>query len=369
MIAHLKVDSTMKKILILSANPMNTDRLRLDEEVREIQAALERGKNQEQFEIITRWAVRVDDLQQILLDYKPTIVHFSGHGAGSDGLALENNAGKMQLVSTESLAGLFKFFQETTECILLNACYSEEQAKAIHQYIDCVIGMNQTIKDSAALNFAKGFYVALGSGKSYDDAFAFGCNKIDLNGIPESSVPVIKIRKRPNNSASSSETSHKPQKQNSVHTYDEQVNIMPNNPGGISQNVSGSQVYGGMQAATGSGNQMTQTNYTAAHTDEKPLTPSDVVSLLAQIEQLVKGAGLPEETVEEVTAYLIAAKKAIAKEHPNKELAKVNLKGMAETLLTTSKTVASAKSLWENIKPILMQLPTWLGVAKNYFGL
>ena len=47
----------MKKILILSANPINTNRLRLDEEVREIQSALERAKNREVFELITKEAV------------------------------------------------------------------------------------------------------------------------------------------------------------------------------------------------------------------------------------------------------------------------------------------------------------------------
>lgn len=29
-----------------------------------------------------RWVVRVQDVYQALLDYKPQIVHFSGHGAG-----------------------------------------------------------------------------------------------------------------------------------------------------------------------------------------------------------------------------------------------------------------------------------------------
>lgn len=46
-------------------------------------------------------------------------VHFSGHGSGSSGLALENNSGQMQLVSTESLASLFKLFQNKIECVLL----------------------------------------------------------------------------------------------------------------------------------------------------------------------------------------------------------------------------------------------------------
>ncbi len=185
----------MKKILILTANPKNTDQLRLDEEVREIQTALEQSRNRDQFEIMTRWAVRVDNLQPILLDHTPQLVHFSGHGGDSQGLALENELGQMQLVSSTALAGLFKLFKKNVECVFLNACYSEEQAKAIHQHINCVVGMNQAIGDQAAIKFAKGFYRAIGSDKTYKEAFEFGCNLIDLQSIPESSTPVIKFKK------------------------------------------------------------------------------------------------------------------------------------------------------------------------------
>ena len=184
----------MKKILILSANPTNTDKLRLDEEVREIQAGLERAKSRDKFEIITKWAVRTDDLRRGLLDYEPEIVHFSGHGAANQGLALENRAGQMQLVSTASLARLFKLFKDKIECVLLNACYSEAQAEAIYQYINCVVGMNQAIGDRAAIQFAVGFYDALGANRSYEDAYEFGCSAIDLESIPESSTPVLKSR-------------------------------------------------------------------------------------------------------------------------------------------------------------------------------
>jgi hypothetical protein len=41
----------MKKILILSANPKDTARLRLDEEVHEIEEGLRRSKCRDQFEI------------------------------------------------------------------------------------------------------------------------------------------------------------------------------------------------------------------------------------------------------------------------------------------------------------------------------
>jgi formylglycine-generating enzyme required for sulfatase activity len=63
---------------------------------------------------------------------------------------------------------------------LLNACYSEEQATAIVHHIDYVIGMNQEIRDDAAIAFAKGFYRALGYACAIEEAFEFGCNAIQL---------------------------------------------------------------------------------------------------------------------------------------------------------------------------------------------
>ncbi|MEO1376440.1 MAG: hypothetical protein AAFW70_19495 [Cyanobacteria bacterium J06635_10] len=42
---------------------------------------------------------------------------------------------------------------------------------------------------------------------------------------------------------------------------------------------------------------------------------------------------------------------------------------MAQTIETASKTVESGKTLWENVKPILKQLPTYFGVAATIFSL
>jgi AAA-like domain/TIR domain/CHAT domain len=183
-----------KKILVLAANPKDTNRLRIDEEVREIQEEFKRANQREDFEIVSRWAVRPSDVQRALLDFQPHVVHFSGHGDGEAGLALENDGGKTQLVGAESLGRLFKLFINQIECVVLNACYSEVQANAIYQHIDYVIGMKQQIGDKAAVKFAAGFYRALGAGRSYEDAYEFGCNAIDLESVPEYLTPVLKKR-------------------------------------------------------------------------------------------------------------------------------------------------------------------------------
>jgi CHAT domain len=341
----------MKTILILSANPKDTSKLRLDEEVRNIQAAFKRAKNREQFEIITEWAVRVEDLRRALLDHQPTIVHFSGHGSGTTGLSLENNFGKMQPVSGESLARLFKLFQNKIECVLLNACYSEEQAVAIYQHIDCVIGMNRPIGDLAAMKFAVGFYDALGAGSSYDDCFEVGCASIDLEGIPESETPVLKFRPR---SPKVSEQQTQPQTNTEESFAMSAKNSQPKNNGGISQSVSGGTVYGGMQAAIGNHNQ--QTTITQASPTAKQLTQEEVIQMLAEIEQIISSAELPVDEKQEAIMYLGAAKIATAKAEPNKALIATNLGGVAETL-------QNSKTVWEKAKPVLMKIADWLGQA------
>jgi hypothetical protein len=59
----------MKKILVLSANPVDTSRLRLDEEEREIQEALKLSNRRDEFEIVSLVALRVGDLRRGLLDH------------------------------------------------------------------------------------------------------------------------------------------------------------------------------------------------------------------------------------------------------------------------------------------------------------
>lgn len=182
------------KLLLLAANPINTVPLRLDEEVREIGEGLRRAKHRNQFSIEQRWAVRIRDLRRAMLDTEPSIVHFSGHGE-TDGLVLEDDTGQAKLVSSDALSSLFKLFSNSVHCVLLNACYSVTQAEAISQHIPYVIGMTQEIGDQAAIEFAVGFYDALGAGRSVEDAYEFGCNAILLQGIPEHLTPFIHKRR------------------------------------------------------------------------------------------------------------------------------------------------------------------------------
>jgi 3',5'-cyclic AMP phosphodiesterase CpdA len=186
---------TPKKILVLAANPKGTSRLRLGEEVREIDAGLRRSQQRDQLILEQRWAVRPRDIQRAILDVTPQIIHFSGHGGGDEGLVFEDENGNVKFIQGEALANLFKLFSDRLECVILNGCYSEVQAEAIAQQIDWVIGMKQTIGDRAAIEFAVGFYDALGAGHSIEFAYQLGCASVGMTGSLDSLVPVLHKKK------------------------------------------------------------------------------------------------------------------------------------------------------------------------------
>lgn len=183
----------IKTILILAANPKNTSRLRLEEEIREIDEGLRRANKREQFKLEMKLAVRKRDFYRAILDTHPQIIHFCGHGGGEDGIALEDETGQIAFVEADTLASWFKLFaKKGVECVVLNACYSEVQADAISQHINHVIGMNTAIGDKAAINFAVAFYDALAAGE--DVEFAFELGRSQLVGLKENQTPVLQIK-------------------------------------------------------------------------------------------------------------------------------------------------------------------------------
>src|SRR5882672_3165768 len=69
-------------ILFLAANPDGASHLALDQEYAAIESELCMAPNREDFELCSRWAVGVDEMARHLMELEPTIIHFSGHGAG-----------------------------------------------------------------------------------------------------------------------------------------------------------------------------------------------------------------------------------------------------------------------------------------------
>lgn len=206
------------KILFLGANGLDTSRLRISTELREVQAEIERAKERRDIVVRAELAVRPADLQRLLLDEKPDVVHFSGHGvalrmpataragakrefeppgdlppgraAPGGAILLENQAGEAALVPADALTDLFKILKGA-RCVVLNACFSSTQAEALAEHVDAVIGMKREIGDDSAIAFAVGFYQALSRDMSVKEAFELGRNMIKVCDLPDADVPAL----------------------------------------------------------------------------------------------------------------------------------------------------------------------------------
>jgi drug/metabolite transporter (DMT)-like permease len=137
-------------------------------------------------------------VRRAMLDFDPQIVHFCGHGSGAKGIAFERSNGTAKLVNSDALAGFFELFSERVKYVVLNACYSETQAKAIVRSIDYVIGMKKEIGDTSAIEFAVALYDALGAGKNIEFAFKLACNSLMWTDVPEHLTPTILVREKRN---------------------------------------------------------------------------------------------------------------------------------------------------------------------------
>ncbi|OJJ14490.1 hypothetical protein BKI52_42680 [marine bacterium AO1-C] len=176
-----------QKILFLSANPMDADRLQIDREYSTIQKRLESSSQRDTFELLNpALSVTVQDLIKAM-NQKPEIVHFSGHGGGEKGILIANSLNEAQLMPTSAVKRLFRQHQDSTKLVILNACYSAEQAEVISQLDIYVVGMNDVADDGAAISFAGGLYSGLGEGKDVERAFDDAMIIIDTD-YPNSSL-------------------------------------------------------------------------------------------------------------------------------------------------------------------------------------
>jgi hypothetical protein len=185
------------RILLLAANPKDTDRIRLDEEIREIKQTIRKASQRDRIKIETEVAVRYSDLQNHLVTHKPAIVHFSGHGSSSGEIVLEDDGGSAMSMSIKAIKNLFGILRQDgigVKCVVLNACWSEHQAKALQDVVDCVVGMAASMNDDSAIQFANGFYIGIAEGRSIQGAFDLGRNRIEIYRLDNVHTPQLICR-------------------------------------------------------------------------------------------------------------------------------------------------------------------------------
>lgn len=208
-------------ILFLAANPIGIDQLALDDEAEIIREELKRSDYKDRFHVIERPRTKSFDLLRQLRDLRPTIVHFSGHGgrrasgdrldpctrtrdirgptgtadgASDPGLFVLAPDGSPKFISARALAQTFHAAGASVKVVILNACYTDEQAALLVEHVDCVVGMSGAVLDEVAISFARGFYGGIGAGDSVATAYEQGRAAIHLMGLP--GEPQLKLERR-----------------------------------------------------------------------------------------------------------------------------------------------------------------------------
>lgn len=187
------------RLLVLVANPMTTARLDIASEFRELDEALGGAHDDGRVDLRLVLIAEPEDIQQHVLRFCPTVVHFSAHGDTPDddgdqgGIIIDGPDGAYEL-SAAALASFFSHFNGTVRCVVFNACHSQRQAELLASSVDCVIGMRRAISDHAASVFSGAFYEAVAHGESIHVAFGLGCAAIELHGLDEGDVPSLALR-------------------------------------------------------------------------------------------------------------------------------------------------------------------------------
>ncbi|WP_437894093.1 CHAT domain-containing protein [Sorangium sp. So ce124] len=185
------------KLLYLASNPTSTDQLALSREARRIEDRLRAGKPRRvnAIEIVPRWAVRRSELQRLLLEEEPHVLHFSGHGSGRARLLFEDDGGNIAPLEARALVSLIGRLKRRLQLVVLNACDTEPLAGALVKHVACAVGMRQAIGDEAAATFAETFYEALSFGEPIGAAFQLARIALGMSPLREERTPVLRFKR------------------------------------------------------------------------------------------------------------------------------------------------------------------------------
>lgn len=167
-----------KVILILEANPRHTKHLGSREEINAIRNRLHSRRLEDQFDLqIYAGATRQDFLTAIG-DYKPTIVHFIGHGA-ENLLYIEDECGQVASFSHDDLVEVLKMYSDFIECVIFNACHTHRHAQVVAEFIPAVVGTCDSVNTQIATLYATYFYQGFFDTQCFTEADKLGRKGIE----------------------------------------------------------------------------------------------------------------------------------------------------------------------------------------------
>lgn len=166
------------KILYLSSSPSDLIELGIDEEFR----AIYENVNDDFFKMQSVSKAKNSDIQAVIYESQPDIIHFSGHGT-SKNIVLENGQNDSADVFKPAFIRIFQNLKKRPELIFLNACKTYDNLDDLSYIIDFVIATDRKISDPTAIMFARNFYRFLSLGASIKSSFNLARNQFDIERL------------------------------------------------------------------------------------------------------------------------------------------------------------------------------------------
>ena len=171
-----------KKILMLLTEHEEEETLRRRKEIKAVREAKDRARSGSQFDLDSRPDIGAAKFSQEMSKIEPFIIDISGHENGIENLVLGESTRGNTLTEPEKLQIISELFRvcsesvKSLECIILNGCYSMDQAQEIVQHVEFVIGINHALSETESIGFLEEFYYQIFSERNIKSAHEFGCS-------------------------------------------------------------------------------------------------------------------------------------------------------------------------------------------------
>lgn len=183
-----------EKLRVLMLGASSEGDLRVSREQKRIRTAVQSALHRDFIEIDPRPAATTEDLLDGLSQFRPHIVHFSGH-SNDDLIVFEDDVDaphKGVIVSARAFARAIQATDDPPLLVVLNSCNSASQIDAlVEEVVPFAIGMSDTIDDSDAINYAARFYANIANGQSIRSAHLAGQASLELAGLESMELPTL----------------------------------------------------------------------------------------------------------------------------------------------------------------------------------
>jgi len=185
-----------EKLRVLILTSSGEGDLRVGREMRQIRAAVRAAVLRDFIELDLRPAATPSDLLDGITEFRPHVVHFSGHSdeafvvfegdtdAPNPGVAIPATVFARAIAAVDYPPSL----------VVFNSCNSESQAVSLVQgIIPFAIGMSDTVDDGHAIRYAARFYGAIANGQSIGGAHELARADLEMQGAAGHELPTLAV--------------------------------------------------------------------------------------------------------------------------------------------------------------------------------